>query len=127
MKSLILATVIGLTQLPPQVQYTSTDQNLSILRDQAGTDHTLVASSNYPYPAPQSPPDGLHYVAKANPSITPAGAIEGQYFVLIPDIPPQSGATLNIDNIGPIPIQGTCVQECFILAFGNPVNSFITH
>jgi hypothetical protein len=117
MKHLILATILGLSQLPTQVQTASSSVNVTQGRDQAGTDHFIVAVSNG---------SGVTYTAQGSPTLT-NGYTQGQLFVMIPDVPSQANATLNIDGQGPVSISGTCSGSCILLAQGSKVSKFVVH
>jgi hypothetical protein len=89
--------------------------------DQAGSDHSIFAISN----CPNLCATGKRYAANASPTLT--AYTRGQFFVFTPDVTPQPGATLNIDGLGPIAIQGACANVCWLLASGSPVNAFVVH
>lgn len=95
---------------------------LSRVTDIAGDDHVLLATSS---------PSGITYSASTSPPI--AGYSTGQWFVLIPDVATQPGATLNLQGLGPVSIEGTCSQICILLAVGptaqpsGPVAAFAVH
>jgi hypothetical protein len=50
-----------------------------------------------------------------------------QAFVLHVDVPTQAGASLNVDNLGPVMFEGTCQQVCWIVPNGSPVSAFTVH
>jgi Collagen triple helix repeat (20 copies) len=102
---------------------------LSRTTDQAGSDHSIIATSGSV---------GVSYVATQSPTLTTY--TQNQTFSFIAsDHACASGATLNINGLGPIGIKkviggalegvqaGDCVQNVPILlrAFGNPVSAFI--
>lgn len=81
----------------------------------------LVAISNC-----QTCTPGLKYAATSG--LPPRqGYTPYQPFVLTVDVPTQAGASLNVDNLGPITIQGNCQQTCWIVPAGTPVNAFVVH
>jgi len=67
---------------------------------------------------------GLKYAAAGNPAIS-VTAQPGTPFIVTVDQPTQSGATLNLDGLGPIAFQGTCARLCEIITSGTPANAFI--
>jgi hypothetical protein len=102
---------------------------LSRSLDQAGTDHSIIATSGSV---------GVTFVATGSPTLTTY--TQNQTFSFIAsDHACSSGATLNIDGLGPIGIKkvvggalegvetGDCVQNVPILlrAYGNPVSAFV--
>jgi len=97
--------------------------------DQAGTDHSIIATSG-----------GVGAVLYASGSPTLAAYTQNQTLSFIAsDHNCAAGATLNIDGLGPIPLKkavgatvvsiaaGDCLQNVPILlrAFGSPVSAFI--
>jgi hypothetical protein len=97
--------------------------------DQAGTDHSIIASSGN---------GGGIFAASANPTLT--AYTQNQTFSFIAsDHACGAGATLNIDGLGPVSIKkiiggspvsiaaGDCVQGVPIplRAFGSPVSAFL--
>jgi hypothetical protein len=97
--------------------------------DQAGTDHSIVATSSGA---------GTAFVANASPTLT--AYTQNQTFSFIPtDHACANGATLNIDGLGPIGMKkviggtlvsisaGDCVQGIPLLlrAYGSPVSAFV--
>ena len=78
--------------------------------DLQGKNHTLIATS--------TAKAGVTYAATTASPIT--GYTQGQYFIFFFDVAPQPGATMNIDGIGPLPIQPTCGTPCFMTVIGNP-------
>jgi hypothetical protein len=113
LKRLILAvTSLSIQQMPLQTQQPDTAIYLRRDTDQAGVDHTLMAVSN---------PSGITYSATLNPALQ--NYTSGQVFVVIPDVPPQPGATLNVNGLGPLTIQGTCsTPACLMIAVGQGSN-----
>lgn len=110
-KRLILAiTALSFRQMPQQVQSNDPAQYLTLARDQAGTNKTLIAISSTPG-TPEVP--GLVYDASLLPAFPNYTA--GASFVMIPDVPTQPGATINIGGVGPIVILGTCSRICLLL------------
>ena len=90
--------------------------------DQAGTDRSIKAISTC---TDVRCLPGLKYVASAVPTLTTY--TQNQSFVLSLDQANMPGSTLDIDGLGPIKLQGTCFQICWILGYGSPVNLFIVH
>lgn len=97
--------------------------------DQAGTDHSLIATSGG---------SGAGFTASGNPTL--AAYTQNQTFSFIAsDSPCAAAATLNIDGLGPIALMkivggalvsiesGDCLQNVPILlrAYGNPVSAFL--
>ena len=97
--------------------------------DQAGTDHSIIATSGSV---------GVSFVASGSPTL--ATYTQNQTFSFIAsDHACAAGATLNIDGLGPIGLKkvvggalegveaGDCVQNVPILlrAYGNPVSAFV--
>jgi len=97
--------------------------------DQAGTDHSIVATSGGA---------GVAYVASGNPTFL--SYTQNQTLSLIAsDHACAAGATINIDGLGPLPLKkllggalvnvgsGDCLQNVPILlrAFGSPVTAFV--
>ena len=110
-KRVILAlTALGFQQMPIQVQTNDPAQYLSLARDQAGTNKTLIAISTTPG-TPEVP--GLIYNATLMPPLP--NYTPGASFVMIPDVPTQPGATINVNGVGPIVILGTCSRICGLL------------
>lgn len=98
---------------------------LSSQADQDGQTRSFTATSNFPFPAPQSPPDGLHYTATMMPPVQSYKPL--QAFVMAPDVASLPQATVNLGP-GPIAIQGTCSPPaCILVAVGSPVNAFVVH
>jgi hypothetical protein len=126
-KHLILAaaTVVGLGQLPFQVQTASSSQNLTRALDQAGVDHFIIACSN-PSTCQTGVP-GMTYLAQSDPADQTVGYTQGSFWVVSMDTPNQPGATLNINGWGPMVISGTCDGMCILLAQGSPVNALVVH
>jgi hypothetical protein len=102
---------------------------LSRSMDQAGTDHSIIATSGSV---------GVSFVASGSPTLTTY--TQNQTFSFIAaDHACASGATLNINGLGPIGLKkviggalegiqaGDCVQNVPILlrAYGNPVSAFV--
>jgi hypothetical protein len=105
--------------------------------DQAGTDRTLNATS-------KTKP-GITYVAFGSPTLTTY--TQGQLWSFIPDVTNLAGATLNTDNLGPIPLMkmaagalvpvtgGECLGPvatpstpaagCLLVATGSPTKAFL--
>lgn len=91
---------------------------LSRSMDQHADDHSLIGSSHLSIPGqPTGGSPGLIYNAFASPSLK--GYAPGQYWVFAPDVPTVPGATLNIDQLGPLPIQGSCMLVCWLLSTGS--------
>jgi hypothetical protein len=97
--------------------------------DQAGTDHSFIATSGGA---------GAVFVASGNPTL--AVYTQNQTFSFIAsDHACSAGATLSIDSLGPIPLKkiiggtlvgvaaGDCLQSVPILlrAYGSPVSAFL--
>jgi hypothetical protein len=106
---------VQMNQLPQQVQMTATSQNLSLARDIQGIDHIVGASSTIK--------PGITYVAVTDPPFS--AYTEGQFFIFYPDVPLQAGATLNLNGIGPMVINGTCSNICFLITYPTPPNQFL--
>lgn len=94
--------------------------------DQIGGDRFLTATSATTPACPSCVP-GLVYTAMGSPTFTASTLAGGQGLVLQVDQPTQIGATLNIDNLGPVAFSGTCTRMCIILSYGSPVNTFLVH
>ena len=73
---------------------------------------TVMASSGQ-QGNPSVPPGGLYYFGNLNPGLQ--AYTNGAPFVFIPDVPPLTGATLNLGDLGPIAIRGTCGQACWVV------------
>jgi hypothetical protein len=98
--------VNGVTQVTvtPDLAYL-----LGIQADQNFGAHLVNGISN---------PPGSVYLAQAAPVL---GSYEqGQPWVFVPDVPTLPGATLNIGQLGPVPISGSCVKACWLLTTGPP-------
>jgi hypothetical protein len=81
----------------------------------------LVAVSNCKTCTP-----GLKYVAGSG--LPPRqGYTPYQPFVLTVDVPTQPGASLDVDSLGPVTIEGICRQTCWIVPNGSSVSSFAVH
>lgn len=105
-KRLILGlTALSFQQLPQQVQMNDPAQYLTLERNQAGTNTTLIATS------PAAP--GLKYIASLMPPLQSYTA--GASFVMIPDVSTQPNATISVGAIGPVVILGTCSRICVLL------------
>jgi hypothetical protein len=111
MKNLLLATVIGLTQLSPQVQMQVSSQNVTLGQDVTFVNHSIVALSNNCNNC--SP--GLHYIGQ--PKIPLIGYTPGALYVVTIDQPNQLSATLDLGP-GPMAIVGTCTNMCIVLVQG---------
>ena len=93
----------------------------TLANDESGQDHVLNAiSQNCNLCTP-----GLAYTASLNPAM--ANYSTGQWFIMLPDLPTELGATVNIGGLGPITLNGTCSGACILLALGSPVNTFQVH
>jgi hypothetical protein len=97
--------------------------------DQAGTDHSIIATSSGA---------GAVFVASGNPTFTAFTQNQTLSFIAA-DHACVAGATLNIDSLGPLAMKkilggtlvniesGDCIQSVPILlrAYGNPVSAFV--
>jgi hypothetical protein len=97
--------------------------------DQAGTDHSIIATSSNA---------GVAFAANANPTLSAYTQNQTLSFIAA-DHACAAGATLSIDGLGPIPMKriiggalanlsaGDCVQGVPILlrAYGSPVSAFV--
>src|SRR5271156_6678862 len=71
---------------------------------------------------------GMKYAASGQPSFQASGYHQGQVLAVIPDVATLPGATLAVDGLQPVPIQGTCeVTGCLMMAIGSPVNALVVH
>lgn len=101
---------------------------LSRSTDQAGTDHSINATSS---------PSGVTYAATMAPPLT--NYTTGQWFIFTPDVTNLANATVNLTGTGPIPLKvasngvlspvagGECshVAPCLLIASGSPVSAFV--
>jgi hypothetical protein len=93
----------------------------TLANDQAGQDHVLNAiSTNCSGCTP-----GLVYFAALNPALATVNT--GSWYIMLPDVPTQPGATLSIGGLGPTPLASQCSTACVLIAVGGPVNSFQVH
>ena len=127
-KRLVLAvTALSYQQMPLQVQWENSAMYLTRQADVAGGDHELFACST-PANCGNTVSPGVTYVASAplpcgpgSPASTPgcmSSYTAGQWWVVIPDVPTQAGAYLNIGGLGPLSITGTCSKVCIMAAVG---------
>lgn len=107
--------VIASASPDPSINGTDIEFDADIAVLQIATPSGFVASSSG---------TGMKYTATTNPVISSYASLAP--FVMIPDVPTQPGATLDLGP-GPVAIQGTCSQICLLLAFGNPVSAFVVH
>ena len=125
LRRLLLTTAIGLTQLPKQVQWSDSAIFLDRVTDKAGIDHGVVGAF-----------DGVNtFNGKAGGP--PIGAYtQGQWFVFSPNAPLVAGSLLNIDGVGPMPLQttpgvavkgGECPGACVVIANGAPPKAWLIH
>jgi hypothetical protein len=124
-KRLILAvTALSYQQMPLQVQWENSAMYLTRPTDIAGSDHEIFACST-PSNCGGTAVPGIAYIASAPLACAPgqiAGCMSsytaGQWWVVIPDVPTQSGANLNIGGLGPLAIVGACSRVCIMAAVG---------
>lgn len=122
LKQILLATILGLNQLPVPVQQAGTSQYVTPVGDQAGADHFIVGTSK----------GTGTYTAQATPTLTKYTT--GTWYVFIPDVPTSpTGNTLNIDGLGPTQLVGVCSGVCLLLPEGvssnpaGPVAQMVVH
>ena len=106
LKVVLLATTVGVSQLPVQVQWQASSQNVTLQTDVTGINHSINATSL------SSP--GLKYTTSTKTPLI--GYTQGQYFTMTVDMPNQQSATLDLGP-GPVVLNGTCLNVCLIIYY----------